>query len=470
VHLHLTQLIATYGYLIIFLFVTADGIGVPLPGETALLTAAALSASGRLSLPLVIAAAWAGCIVGGSGGYWVGRAGERFLEHRHVSRVGLTPPRVAKARAFFDRHGAKTILFARFVALLRVLASILAGMSGMSFGMFSLYNAAGGLLWAATFGGIGYGAGRALPRLAQSVGRAGFALAALVLLVTVLVIGLRWLRDHHEYAALRLHGWRRRALATPAMRRLRERNPGAGRMLRARLSPLGYLGLHLTLGLTLSAAALLLFGSITEDSLPLEGTPLTRFDLSLAAKLAATATPALDRFLVAVSLVGSPAVMAALGIVIAVVLLVRRRWILLVTWLAALAGGGLLDALLKAVIRRPHPAGSFAYLHGETYSFPSSHAMGSLIAFGLLAYLVCRFTRDRRWDPVITALAASLILLIGFSRLYLGVHYFSDLIVGYAAGAVWLAACLTGAAVAREQRGRRQRVRQSGERALSAER
>ena len=458
-HVHLTQLIATYGYLIIFLFVTADGIGVPLPGETALLTAAALAANGRLSIAFVVAAAWAGCIVGGSGGYWVGRAGERFLEHRHVTRVGLTPPRVAKARAFFDRHGARTILFARFVALLRVLASILAGMSGMSFVRFSLYNAAGGLLWAATFGAIGYGAGRALPRLAQSVGRAGFALAALVLLVTVLVIGLRWLRDHHEYVALRVHRWRRGAAGVGELRGLRERYPAAWRVLGARLSPLGYLALHLTLGLALSAAALLLFGSITEDTLPLEGNPLTRFDLSLAARLHASATPALDRFLVGASLVGSPAMMAALGIAVGVVLLLRRRWILLVTWLAALAGGGALDALLKAVIRRPHPAGAFAYLHGETYSFPSSHAMGSMIAYGLLAYLVCRATTSRRWDPLVTALAASLILLIGFSRLYLGVHYFSDLVVGYAAGAVWLAACLTGAAVAREQTERRERGR-----------
>ena len=458
-HLHLTELIARYGYLIIFLFVAADGMGVPLPGETALLTAAALAANGRLSLPFVIASAWAGCIVGGSGGYWIGRAGERFLEHRHVTRVGLTPPRVARARAFFDRQGAKTILFARFVALLRVLASILAGISRMSFLKFSLYNAAGGLLWAACFGGIGYGAGRALPRIAQSVGRAGFALAALVLLVTVLVLALRWLREHHEYIALRVHRWRRRATARGPLGRLRVRHPAVWRVLGARLSPVGYLAVHLTLGLALSVAALLLFGSITEDTLGDVGAPLSRFDLSLAAKLQSSATPALDRFLLAISLVGSPAVMAALGIVVGVVLLVRRRWILLVTWLAALAGGGLLDALLKAVIRRPHPAGAFAYLHGETFSFPSSHAMGSLVAFGLLAYLVSRLTTNRRWDPLVTSLAAAIILLVGFSRLYLGVHYFSDLLVGYAAGAVWLAACLTGAAVAREQMGRRARAR-----------
>ncbi len=437
-HVDLVGLIGSYGYLIVFLFVAADGIGVPLPGETALLTAAALSANGRLSLLAVMASATAGCIIGGSGGYWVGRGGERFLEHRHASRVGLTPPRVERARAFFGKNGPKTILFARFVALLRVLASILAGASGMRFGTFSAYNAAGGLLWSVVFGGIGYGAGRALPRLARSVGRAGFALAALVFLVVVLVLGLRWLRDHHEYVALRVHGWRRRAASVGPLRWLRVRHPAAWRFLAARLSPTGYLGLHLTVGLACSLLALLAFGAITEDVI--EHDPITRFDLTLAARLRETATPAWDHVFVGVSLLGSPATWAGIGVIAAAVLAVRRRWIPLVAWVTALAGGGAIDALLKVVIQRPRPAGAYAFLHGETFSFPSGHAMGSLVGYGMLAYLVCSSTRGRRWDPLVMAVAASLVLAIGFSRLYLGVHYFSDVVAGYAAGAVWLAA------------------------------
>jgi undecaprenyl-diphosphatase len=125
----------------------------------------------------------------------------------------------------------------------------------------------------------------------------------------------------------------------------------------------------------------------------------------------------------------------------------------LIGWGAAFAGGGVLILALKRIIQRPRPLYGAAFLHGESFSFPSGHAMGALIGYGMLAYvLVIVWAERRRAQVAVVAIAAVLVAAIGLSRLYLGVHYFSDVVAGFAAGTVWLAACVSGVEVARRQR------------------
>jgi len=138
---------------------------------------------------------------------------------------------------------------------------------------------------------------------------------------------------------------------------------------------------------------------------------------------------------------------------VALLLAARREWIVLAGWLAAFAGGGLLDVVLKLVIRRPRPPGAAAFLQHFSWSFPSGHAMASLIGYGMLAYVLTLLWIHRRSAQIAVVLgAALLIIVIGFSRLYLGVHYFSDVVGGYAAGVLWLSACISGLEVARRWR------------------
>jgi undecaprenyl-diphosphatase len=132
----------------------------------------------------------------------------------------------------------------------------------------------------------------------------------------------------------------------------------------------------------------------------------------------------------------------------------KRRWIVLCGWLAAFVGAGLLDATLKAVISRPRPPGAGVFLLSSSWSFPSGHAMGSLVGYGMLAYVLVVFRiRGRSMRMGVVIVAAALVVAIGLSRLYLGVHYFSDVIGGYAAGLVWLSACISGLEVARRRPG-----------------
>jgi membrane-associated phospholipid phosphatase len=219
--------------------------------------------------------------------------------------------------------------------------------------------------------------------------------------------------------------------------------------LSARFARGEYLGLHLTIGLLISAGALWLFGGIAEDVITHE-----RFsaDATILGWMVANASATGDRIAVAASFVGSPVAMTVLALGVGAVLLRQKRWIVLWVWVAAFIGGGLLATTLKVAIRRPRPAGASVSLYASGWSFPSGHALGSFIGFGMLAYvLVTLWIHRRRFQVVVVVAAATLIVAVGLSRLYLGVHYFSDVVGAWAVGVVWLTACISGLEVARRR-------------------
>jgi membrane protein DedA with SNARE-associated domain len=173
------------------LLVTLEGIGLPLPGETAIVTAAAFAARGSLSAVGVAIAATIGSVLGGSAGYWIGRIGGRRLLVRHGHWIRLDAERLARTEKYFVRHGVKTVFFARFVALLRIFGSLMAGVAHMPFLTFSAVNLAGGFVWAATFSVIGLVFGKNVSRLDDYIQQ-------ITIGVTVIVIGaiiVYWWRE-----------------------------------------------------------------------------------------------------------------------------------------------------------------------------------------------------------------------------------------------------------------------------------
>jgi membrane-associated phospholipid phosphatase len=153
-------------------------------------------------------------------------------------------------------------------------------------------------------------------------------------------------------------------------------------------------------------------------------------------------TPWLVHAFEAVTFFGSAPTLTTLGLAVALVLCVLRRWSLLLGWVAALVGTGFLNTTLKGTIRRLRPQLPEPWITEPGWSFPSGHAMGSLVAYGFFAYLLTRITPAHFPRRTAIALLAGLVLLIGFSRIYLGVHFLSDVIGGYAAAAVWLTFCI----------------------------
>jgi membrane protein DedA with SNARE-associated domain len=185
------HLIQEYGYVIVALLVAAENLGLPLPGESALITAAAFAAHGGLWLPGVIIASTTGTIVGGSGGYWIGRAGGVRLVHRIGKFIGVGDAEIQKGHEFFEKHGAKTVFLARFVAILRIVVGLLAGVTEMPFLRFTLYNALGGACWSVAIALLAYAFGANLPRLHRLLGTGGLIAAAAVLLAILIAFRLR---------------------------------------------------------------------------------------------------------------------------------------------------------------------------------------------------------------------------------------------------------------------------------------
>jgi membrane protein DedA with SNARE-associated domain len=156
-------LIAQHGYLAVFCIVTLECVGVPIPGETALVLAAIFAgATGLLDINLVIALAAAGAILGGNVGFWAGRRFGLPLLLNHGGKVGFSDQRIRLGQYLFAHHGAKIVFFGRFVALLRIFAAFLAGANRFGWGQFLFYNATGAVVWAAVFGVGGYAFGDAI--------------------------------------------------------------------------------------------------------------------------------------------------------------------------------------------------------------------------------------------------------------------------------------------------------------------
>lgn len=413
------HLLATYGYLVVALIIMVEGMGIPLPGETILLLGAAYAGSGRLDIRGVILVAALGAIVGDNLGYLIGRRGGRALLSRYGHVFRLDGSHLARAEDFYVRHGAKTVFFARFVAVLRTLSSLLAGANRMPYRRFVLWNAAGGTVWAVVIGSLGAAFGSQWPRIAHRIGRIGLFLA---LAVAALLLG-----------------------------RLLYRRIAAGGgftpFLRARFSPEGYFGLEMTTGVLLTLLAGAAFFGVADL---VRDSPIPGLDLRFArfATGPGPAAGALTTLMRAATFAGKPWVLIVLSFGIALFLFLEDRWS--DAFLAGLAVGGAetLNVVLKLVFARHRPG--LADL--ATWSFPSGHATGSIAFFGLLAYFVLRAGGPPGRRVLAVAGAALAVLLIGASRVYLGEHYPTDVLGGWAVGFTWLASAVTAVETWRRRR------------------
>jgi len=212
----LSDLIARQGYWIVAAAVGLESMGLPVPGETVLVTAAAYAgATHRLSVVVVIVAAAIGAIVGDNVGYLIGRRFGYPLLVRYGYLVRMNTSRIKLGQFLFLRHGKKVVFFGRFVAVLRALAAVLAGVNCMPWSLFLIFNAAGGVTWAAGYGMLAYLLGKRVERFTTPI--------AVVLVVVAIAAGVVfvWFIRRHE---ARLESEAERALPGP-LREMSQRSP-----------------------------------------------------------------------------------------------------------------------------------------------------------------------------------------------------------------------------------------------------
>ncbi|HKW47924.1 MAG TPA: phosphatase PAP2 family protein [Gemmatimonadaceae bacterium] len=212
------------------------------------------------------------------------------------------------------------------------------------------------------------------------------------------------------------------------------------RFIIARFDPRSHLGLGLTTSLIISALAIWVLSGLLDAVL--DNAFLVRLDSRAAEWFHLHATPTGLRIFDVITQLGSP-VVDVLIVIVAIVLWRRKETLLLWTWLAANLGGKVVEYVLKTSVHRTRPTfGNLYLLFRHSYSFPSGHAMGASICYLMLAYLIASREQTKRSVAIAAfASAVALILLVAYSRLYLGVHYPSDVLGGMAAGVAWLAVC-----------------------------
>jgi membrane protein DedA with SNARE-associated domain len=185
--INVSHLVEVAGYPLLFLIVMGESSGVPLPGETALITAGILASKGKLQLELVIALAAAGAIIGDNIGYLVARKGGRWLLERPGRFERQRREVLLIGEPFFERHGPKAVFFGRFILGLRTWASWLAGATRMPWPSFLFWNAAGGICWATAVGLIAYYLGSSAKNAIETFGLWGLVAGVLAIIGAVVL-------------------------------------------------------------------------------------------------------------------------------------------------------------------------------------------------------------------------------------------------------------------------------------------
>jgi undecaprenyl-diphosphatase len=221
----------------------------------------------------------------------------------------------------------------------------------------------------------------------------------------------------------------------------------------ARFSPKAYLGLHLTAGVVVLAASTAAFAALAEDVMTSD--PIVAFDLAVAMWLHVHLSLRTAAILTAVTDLHGPIGIAVLTALVAAVLAWKRWWYWLLALLLAVPGGMAVNVVLKHVFHRVRPQFDDPLLSLASYSFPSGHVAGTTLLYGFLVALTITRMHGARARVSLVAAALVMVVLVALSRMYLGAHYFSDVVGAFAESLAWLAIALTGVHVYKQARVRR---------------
>ena len=219
----------------------------------------------------------------------------------------------------------------------------------------------------------------------------------------------------------------------------------------SRLGPVALVVVSAALGFALVLGAAWLFAEIAEALGPGEAMPLA--DAALTASIRAHVAPAVLAVFAVLTHFGDTITLALLSTGVALLLWWQRQRALALGWVLALGGNALLNPMLKRVFERVRPVHEHGLVNEIGWSFPSGHTSGATVAYGMLAYVALR-TLPQRWHAPVVLMATALAFTVGCSRVFLQVHFASDVLAGFASGAAWLTVCIASLELARAYRPR----------------
>lgn len=399
------------GYLFIFLFAVLESVafaGLFVPGTLFTIFFGFLVAQGTLTFGWSAVLAISGAIIGDGLSFYLGRHSGRWFkdDSRWLKKSYLD-----RGQKFFEKHGAKSVFIGRFVGPIRPFIPFVAGLSNMKRPLFFIYNFTSATLWGLLYLGIGYYLGKLSLDLTGDVVR-HFELGVLILGLLVALLITWWsLRQRLEVVrawARFLKLFRFRFLATNSQRKIK---------------------------VTLVTIILILFyyfvaGSGLVLSI-LENGLITNFDNKILPLVTGEGGGLAGTFFIFVTNLGNGWVLIV-STLFSVLLLARFDRLAARGLIIGLFATEFLVYLGKILIGRGRPPEGL--LSEPSFSFPSGHAAGSLFFYGFLTFLAWRYIKRPLWRQIALVIFPILIVLIGFSRLYFGVHFFSDIVGGYILG------------------------------------
>ena len=407
---------------LIFLIAFCDAlavVGIVVPALPLLFAVGALVGLGHVSGPYALVCAALGAMAGDALSFWIGRKwGPQLREHWPFRRY---PQFLDRGEALFRRHGAKSLVIARYVGAVRPFVPAVAGMLRMPLKRYLPPSIFAAVTWAAVFLAPGWIFGASYDAVAAVADRLALVLlamlAVLALVWSSVLYGWRWFAGHADTLLARALRWSRA-------------HPRLGRYAQALIDP----NRPESASLALLAACLLAIGWAWFALLAVvlaRGGPL-RVDQSVYSAMASLRNPLADRLMASLATLGDAQVLLPASGMALAWLLWRRRWIAAAHWLGALAFGLALTAGLDAWVAMPGPPGAPA-----GFGFPSIAVTMATITLGFFAVLVARALPGRRrvWPYIV---GGAIVAMIGFARLYLGAHWLSDVVGGALLGIVWL--------------------------------
>jgi undecaprenyl-diphosphatase len=431
---------------------TGAFVGLVAPGESVVIVGGVIAGQGEISLIVLIGIVWTAAILGDTTSFFIGRRLGRGFILRHGPKVKIDEGRLEQVESYFERHGGKTILIGRFIGLVRALAPFVAGSSGLAYRRFIPFSVIGCGLWATTFCVLGYVFYESFDKVANVAGKATFGFGITVVTVVGGVYAYRRLR--HPEERRKLVAWMERhpllrplvVVLRPVKRRMLDpvwRVVGPQlRFVGDRITP-GGLGLELTTSLAVAGVGFYVF---VVYAVTLSGdtstTPADRELLDLADRLNIHQT--LTDVAKLVTDFGAFPSVATLVVTVSILLAARRNWTEVVTFVVASVAVYVSVQLTKNGIDRPRPSGPLVDADGE--SFPSGHAAYSTV-WVAAAVVVARVVPGIASRAVLVGGALVLAAAIGLSRMYLRVHYWSDVAGGWGLGAAIFGFCAVVALV-----------------------
>ncbi len=435
----------TYALVAVLAFLeTGAFVGLVAPGETTVIVGGVIAGQGEISLVVLIGLVWLSAVLGDTASFFAGRRLGRGFILRYGGRVRIDERRLGAVEAYFEQHGGKTILIGRFVGVVRALAPFIAGSSGLAYRRFIPFSVLGCAAWGGVYAVLGYVFYRSFDEVVSIAGQAAFGFGATVLVVAGAAFAYRRLRDAEQRR--RLGAWARRQGRRPALAPLAallgplaRLGSRLGRFLLDRLRP-NEIGLGLTAAIAVVLVGLyafaLLVGTASRGARPMSA---DRRLLDVADSLRSGAV--VDVVGVLTDL-GSLPVAALLLAGAGTVLARHRRYVDLGALVAAGASLFVAVHLVKAGIARPRPAAPLTAAPGA--SFPSGHAAYSTV-WVAAALVLARSLSGLAKDALLVGVALLVTVGVGASRVYLRVHYATDVAGGWALGAAILGLAAAGA-------------------------